>query len=102
MEPSDIKALAPTQCPHCKGEIVVEFRSTAPQLTSVFTPQEINGAKETTIQRLNILPISAERKQELLAWLRDPDVIFSPNDVSTILANVIDETQHDITKEDTA
>ena len=67
----------------------------------MLTPQDINGAKATTIQRINVLPISKTRKDELMAWLNDPSVIFSPNDVDTIISSVIDETQHDI-KTDTA
>jgi glutaredoxin len=97
MDPSEIRALAPSQCPHCHGDIVIEFKSAAPYVTKILTPEEIREAKEKTVQRVYLLPLSEEKKKSLVAWLRQPEVVFSPSDVDSILTEIINE--NDITKE---
>lgn len=97
MEPSEIRALAPSQCPHCHGDIVIEFKSAAPFVTRIHTPEAIKEAKEKTIQRVYLLPLTDEKKNSIVSWLRQPEVVFSPNDVDSILSEIINE--NDIAKE---
>ena len=83
-----IKAIIPTTCPHCKGSILVEYQVGTPAITSVFTDIDIAKAKEDVRVGLDGLTLNESRKEEVLKWLGDPDTVFGPNEVSSILSSL--------------
>lgn len=88
MESQEIKSLVPVLCPHCSKQIVVAFKMSAPQLTSVLTVDMIEKAKGEVIARIGALPLSMEQKQPALDWINNPETIFGPDDIDEIIKNI--------------
>ena len=84
----EIKSLVPVLCPHCSQQIVVAFKMSAPQLTSVLTVDMIEKAKGEAVAKIGALPITIEQKQPVLDWINDPETIFGPEDVVEIIKNI--------------
>ena len=57
MNEQDIKALTPTMCPHCGEQLIVEFMTSAPRLTGIYTVEMIESAKESAIKKIEELQV---------------------------------------------
>jgi hypothetical protein len=90
---TEIKALNPATCPHCSRDIVIETRSYAPRLASIYTPSQLRDAKEGCLRDVEMLPVPLEKKASTLEWLRDEDLIVTPDDVPNIIQSIIEDSQ---------
>lgn len=84
-----IKSIVPYTCPHCNGEIYIEFKSSPPVLNSVYTPGDVAKAKEDLKARIAALSIDDDKKRSVLDWLDKPDAIFGPNEVDSIVTSLL-------------
>lgn len=104
-EDSEIKALTPSMCPKCHADLVVESRSFAPRLAKIYLPVQLKDAKDTLLRDVEMLPIPLEKKKSTLEWLRDENLIITPDDVPNIIRSIVDDGQtknYDINQEPTA
>lgn len=86
MKESDIKSIAPHECPYCKKVFVVEFVASAPSLEGVYTLEDLQEAKKQAVQQINMLfNVDGHRKQELIDWINQEDTLFSPKDIPDII-----------------
>jgi hypothetical protein len=88
MEQNDIKSLNPIECPHCHKNIVVEFTTAAPKLTGTYTPEMLEAAKAEVLAKIAELNLPEEMSKSTIDWIKDPNTIFGPNDVQTIIDNI--------------
>ena len=88
---TEIKALNPATCPHCHKDIVIETRSYAPKLASVYTPSQLRDAKESCLRDVEMLPVPMEKKKGTLEWLRDEGLIITPDDIPNIIRSVTED-----------
>ena len=84
-----IKSIVVHVCPHCKGEIFIESQMTPPIVNSVFTTKDIESAKADCLARIESLSIDEEKKTSVIRWLNDPNTIFGPGEVETIILSLL-------------
>lgn len=96
MTNEEIKALTPTACPHCGKQIIVEFVTSAPKLTSVLTVDLIEAAKQDCISRIQALGVDESISRPMIEWLRNPETLFGPDDIETIIQQ-LKEQNHEQT-----
>lgn len=89
-----IKTITPIECPHCKGQVLVEFSSHSPVLGSVFTEKDVIKAKSDFLIRLNDMEMDLDEKTKIMKYVNDPETIFGPSEVEEIIRNI----QNDINK----
>ncbi len=94
MTNEEIKALTPTTCPHCGKQIIVEFVTSAPKLTNVLTVEAIEAARMDCIARIEALGVDESISRPMIEWLRNPETLFGPDDIETILQQ-LKEQNHD-------
>lgn len=99
MNQNDIKALMPTTCPNCNKILVVEFTTTAPILSGIFTVEMIETAKQDALKKIEELSIPEDEKKTTVEWIKNPETIFSPNDVEEIIKNLVKQNQDESKKE---
>jgi hypothetical protein len=88
MENNEIKSLNPIECPYCHKHIIVEFITTAPKLSDVYTPDTIQAAKQEALKQIGELLVPEELTKPVIEWIKDPNTIFGPNDVVDIIKNI--------------
>lgn len=88
MQDQEIKSLTPVECPHCSKPIVIEFITGAPKAAGVYTPEMLEAAKQEAISRINALGLPEEFTKATMDWIKNPDTIFSPNDIEEIIKNI--------------
>ena len=84
-----VKTIVPVFCPHCQGEILVEYSIVPPELTSVFKPTDVALAKSDAIERIKTLSIDESKKQETVDWINDEETIFSVGEVDHIIQSLL-------------
>ena len=66
-----IKTIAPVTCPKCSCEVLVEFTNVSPELTSVFTIEDVKSAKIEVLRRLEKISGNEARKEEIKTWVEE-------------------------------
>lgn len=84
-----IKSITSSTCPHCKEEIYVESSMTPPNINSIFTKKDVEEAKKDCLERIETLAVSEERKEAVIKWINDPEVVFGPGEVETIILSLL-------------
>ncbi len=84
-----IKTIVPTECPGCHKTLLVSFQMTAPVLTSVFTPEQLQEAKRDAIGRVKALSIDPGKISEVVAWIDNEETIFDPSEVEGIIQSLL-------------
>lgn len=92
---SNIKTIIPTNCPHCNQGIFVEFINKSPELSTIFTVEDIHAAKEDARLRISHLGIDPEKKEQVLQWINDENTIFSTSEVDEIISSLLNENEND-------
>jgi len=85
-----IKTIVPTSCPSCKCDILVEFVNNSPEVSSVFTPADVEAAKEDARTRVGFLSIDESKKSQVLEWINDEATVFGPSEVDSIINSLLD------------
>lgn len=86
----NIKSLHASKCPHCNGDMFIEFEMNAPSVVSVITPEDILRAKADAEAKIRLLKdISPEDMQDAINWLRDENTVFGPRDVDSVVDSVV-------------
>lgn len=85
-----IKSITIHTCPHCKQDIYMESVMTPPNITSVFTKKDIEEAKKDCLKRIETLAISEERKNGVIKWVSDPEIVFGPAEVENIILSLLE------------
>ena len=88
-----IKTIAPTNCPHCFKEILIEFTSKSPELVAAFTEADVVMAKSEVLKRLETLNIDNEIKEEIKKWVEDEKTLFGPTEVEKIILSATNEKE---------
>lgn len=88
MENNDIKSLTPLSCPHCQKPIILEFINKAPELAGTYTPEMLEMAKKDALSKIEALNLPEEFTKPTVDWINNPDNIFSPNDVDSIVNSI--------------
>lgn len=87
--PQIIKTITPQSCPHCGAQIFINQYMVQPSVLGVLTAQEISEAKTTV--RVEIGSVKFKSQQEydsFIEWLEDPNTLFAPDDVKSIVDEV--------------
>lgn len=84
-----IKSIVTHNCPHCGKEVFIESQMTPPIINSIFTAEAIEAAKKDCIGRVETLMIEDEKKAVIIKWLNDPETIFGPNEVESIILSLL-------------
>jgi len=84
-----IKSIVTNTCPHCGKEIYIESQMTPPVINSVYTAEAVAKAKQDCIERIGTLAIDDEKKAVVIKWLNDPETIFGPNEVESIILSLL-------------
>ena len=84
-----IKTIAPVTCPKCSCEVLVEFTNVSPELTSVFTIEDVKSAKIEVLRRLEKISGNEAIKEEIKTWVEDPTTLFGPNEIESIIESAI-------------
>jgi len=84
-----IKSIVTHTCPHCAKEIYIESQMVPPTINSLFTAEAIATAKKDCIGRIETLTIDEEKKSMIIKWLNDPETIFGPNEVESIILSLL-------------
>ena len=84
-----IKSITNHNCPHCGQEVFIESQMTPPSVNSVFKQADIDTAKKDCLERVETLAIDDEKKESVKKWLSDPNTIFGPNEVESIILSLL-------------
>lgn len=84
-----IKSIVAHTCPKCKEEIYVESQMTPPTVSSLFTKADVEAAKQDCLERLQTLTIDEEKKEQVKKWLENPETIFGPDEVESIILSLL-------------
>lgn len=88
-ETNIIKSITVHTCPLCSGEILVESQMKPPMVSSIFTPEMVNQAKKDCLERLQSLTLPDEKREAVTKWLQDPNTIFGPGEIESIILSLI-------------
>lgn len=88
-ETNVIKSIEAHTCPHCGKEVFIESNMTPPVIKNLFTAEEANKAKKDCIERVETLTIDDEKKAVVIKWLSDPETIFAPTEVESIILSLL-------------
>jgi hypothetical protein len=91
MEEGSIKTIVPTDCPHCKKQLFVEFVMTPTRVTEVFTPEEMKSAKEEVLKKIGDMELEQSRKEDVISWVKDIKTIFGPAEIPLIIKSLLDD-----------
>lgn len=84
-----IKSITNHICPNCGTEIFIENQITPPVIGSVFTKVEVESAKQDLLSRIETLGIDDEKKATVTKWIRDPETVFGPGEVESIILSLL-------------
>ena len=101
MKEQDIKVLTPVTCPHCQKTIVVEFTTSAPQLSDIYTPEIIEAAKVEAVKQIELLLVPEEISKPVIDWVQDQNTIFGPNDIPEIIKQLKKQGDDSIEEDNT-
>lgn len=87
-----IKSITPTNCPHCKKEIFVEFEMRPTVLNELFTPEQMSDAKAEVLRRLKDIDMDPEKKDGMVDWITNKETVFGPKEVELIIKSIESET----------
>ena len=88
-ESNVIKSITTHTCPHCGEDIFVESQMTPPVVNSLFTVTDIEVAKKDCLARVETLAISDDKKEDVIKWLNDPNTVFGPTEVESIILSLL-------------
>ena len=88
-ESNIIKSITLHVCPHCGEEILVESQMTSPTVNSLFTAKDVEAAKKDCIERVETLTLDEEKKASVIKWLNDPDTVFGPAEIESIILSLL-------------
>ena len=86
---NNIKSISFHECPHCKKGFYVESIFTPPEVSSLYTKDEVAKAKNDCLERLETLSIEDDKKELVKNWLDSPDTIFGPSEVESIILSLL-------------
>lgn len=89
LENNLIKSITTHTCPHCSQEFFIESQMTPPVVSSLFTAESVQKAKEDCLARIETLAIDDEKKNSVIKWLNDPETIFGPEEVENIILSLL-------------
>lgn len=89
LENNLIKSIIAHACPYCKQDIYVESVMTPPSINSLFTKEDVKEAKEDCLKRIETISISDEKKEAVIKWVNDPNVVFNQNEVENIILSLL-------------
>ena len=84
-----IKSIVNQNCPHCGKEIFIESQMVPPAVTSLFTQEAVDAAKKDCLTRVETLTIPEEKKDAVKKWLGDPNTVFGPTEVESIILSLL-------------
>ena len=84
-----IKSITVHVCPRCKEELYVENQITPPVVGSLFTKNDVEEAKRDCLGRIETLTMEDEKKEQVIKWINNPDTIFGPNEVESIILSLL-------------
>lgn len=84
-----VKSLNVSKCPHCQGEILIEFNVTPPEVVGVITEADVVTAKNQVMEAIrNTKGISEEDKEKAFSWIMNEDTVFGPGEVDQIIKDI--------------
>jgi hypothetical protein len=86
-----IKSITSSNCPHCKNEIFIESVMTPPNINSVFSKKDIEEAKKDCLARIETLAIDDNKKESVIKWINDPEIVFGPGEVENIILSLLEQ-----------
>lgn len=88
---NQMKTISPVQCPHCAGDLYVEFATPAPELSSIYTQDEMMAAKKEVVNRIAASQLDDSVKDNIINWVEDEETIFGPSEIDIILDSAMKE-----------
>ena len=88
-ETNIIKSIINHNCPYCGKEIFIESQMTPPTIASLFTQEAVDAAKKDCLARVDTLAIPDEKKLAVKRWLENPDTVFGPPEVESIILSLL-------------
>lgn len=83
-----IKTITPTKCPHCLEDILIEFVTTSPEVTLVFTKEDVVNTKNKTIALIEATTLDSAKKQEVINWINEDSTIFGESEIDEIISSL--------------
>ena len=85
-----IKIVLPGMCPHCGKEILISTRMLTPLVDWVLKKEDIENAKNKVKEEIeNINFKNKEEKKIIIDWLNDENTLFGPDEVKTIIEQIL-------------
>lgn len=89
LEPKAMKIISPAMCPHCQKEIIVNQSMVTPIVSWILKREDIEKAKKTVKDEILKSKLEDSNKAEIVAWLDNKETMFGPDEVNTLLAQLI-------------
>lgn len=90
MPVENTKTIFPHECPHCKKSLYIEMETPSPTLLGTITQEDVDNAKKMATERIYALGnLTAQARDEALAWVADEETIFGPSYVDGIIAELL-------------
>ena len=89
MEPKAMKIIAPGMCPHCQKEIIISQNMVTPIIGWVLKKEDIEKAKSDVKKQIELSNLKDANKLEIIAWLDNPETMFGPDEIQTLLSQLI-------------
>lgn len=80
-------------CPHCSEKVIVSIRSMQPAIDWALKKESTEEMKARLIASIEELSMEEEKKQQLIASIRDEEFVVGPEDVELILAQIKKELE---------
>lgn len=91
MEPKAMKIIAPAVCPHCGQEIIISQNMVTPVVGWVLKKEDIIKAKDKVKAKIQESTLNDSNKEEILNWIDNEETMFGPDEVETIISQLVGE-----------
>lgn len=88
-EDNAIKSIIEHPCPKCGEKLFIETQTIPATTSAIFTMNDMLDAKQDCIKRIETLSIDEEKKQNVIKWIQDPNTIFGPKEVDSIIDSLL-------------
>lgn len=100
LEPKAMKIIAPARCPHCGEEIIISQNMVTPVVGWVLKKEDIIKAKERVKTKVIQSNLPEPNKQEIVAWIDNDETMFGPEEVETLIGQLLGEKKEEEPKEE--
>ena len=89
LEPKAMKIIAPGMCPHCGKEVIISQNMMTPIIGWILKKEDIEKSKQKVKDEILKSDLPNKKRAEILTWLDNPETMFGPEEVNTLISQLM-------------